>query len=246
MTNIQPAVPDKNWLEPEELYLARGEECEIDRPLFQGDIFTGVPLPGLPKKPPAAGKVDINFSESIVMIIPHPCQCYHGDKPRPFITVAPVRQVFDYDNFGDDKTGNKDKFALPDLMMQKGDEEHKSFVADFGKIISVPQLYLPTPNRIACLSHMGLGLVAKRFIQFQSRLPSQLAQVMALTQDQWQESFLMQAWVRRHQTLKGFTAWMRTAKSVAGIADGAPIIPYEYITSSPEELIQAIKEMSEE
>ncbi|MEV7347133.1 hypothetical protein [Streptomyces sp. NPDC093544] len=243
MTNVQPAVPDKNWLEPEELYLARGDECEIDRPLFQGDIFIGVPLPVIPKKPPTPGKVEIDFAESIVMIIPHPCQCYHGDRIRPFITVAPVRQVFDYDNFGADKAGSKDKFALPDLMMQKGDEQHKSFVADFGRVVSVPQSYLQSTNRIACLSHMGLGLLAKRFIQFQSRVPSQMAQVMAFTQDQWQESFLMQAWVRRHRTLKGFTAWVKSERSIAGIAGGVPIIPYKYITSAPDEIIQAISSM---
>ncbi|MFD4540876.1 hypothetical protein [Streptomyces bauhiniae] len=241
MTNVQPAVLDKNWLEPEELYLKRGGDCEIDRPLFQGDVFVNSPLPLLPKKPPAAGKVEVDFAESIVMIIPHPCQCYYGDKLRPFITVAPVRQVLDYDNFGEDRTGSKDKFALPDLVMQKS-EDHKSFVADFGRIVSVPQGYLQPQSRIACLSHMGLGLLAKRFIQFQSRVPSELAQVMAFTQDQWHESFLMQAWVRRHRTLKGFTTWVRTKKVIDGIAQGVPVIPYDYLTSAIDELIHAINE----
>ncbi|MFF4563019.1 hypothetical protein [Streptomyces sp. NPDC001435] len=241
MSNVQPAVPDKNWLEPEELYLTRGDDCEIDRPLFQGDIFVDVLLPLLPKRPPVAGKVEIDFAESIVMVIPHPCQCYYGDKLRPYITVAPVTQVLDYENFGTDRTGRKDKFALPDLMMQKG-EGHRSFVADFGKIVSVPQSYLQLSNRVACLSHMGLGLLAKRFIQFQSRVPSEMAQVMAFTQDQWHESFLMQAWVRRHRSLKGFTEWMRSETCIAGIADGVPIIPYGYVTSAPEELMQAINE----
>ncbi|MEV0093382.1 hypothetical protein [Streptomyces sp. NPDC050738] len=241
MTDLQPAFEDKNWLEPEELYLSRGDDCEIDRPLFQGDIFVDVPLPLLPKKPPVQGKVEIDFAESIVMIIPHPCQCYYGDKLRPFITVAPVTQVLDYENFGEDRTGRKDKFALPDLMMQKG-EDHKSFVADFGKIQSVPQAYLRTSDRVGCLSHMGLGLLAKRFIQFQSRVPSEMAQVMAFTQDQWHESFLMQRWVRRRGSLKGFTEWIRGECSIAGIANGEPVIPYDYIVSAPQEIMKAISE----
>jgi len=53
------------------------------------------------------------------MVVRHPCQRYHGDKLRPYRTVAPVRQVTDFDNFGPDRSGTKDKFALLGLLAKR-------------------------------------------------------------------------------------------------------------------------------
>lgn len=239
MTAIAPAVPDLDWLEPEDLYFTLGEDCKIERPIFQGDIITDVPLPLLPKAPPAQGIHGIEFVDSIVMVIPHPCQCYYGDKLRPSLTVAPVTQVLNFDNFGEDRTGKKDCFALPDLYSWKGEEV--SYVANFGKIQSVPNSYLVTSRRIACLSHMGLGLLSKRFIQFQSRVPSRLGDVMATTEKQWNEAFLMQAWVQKNGKLKGFSSWMRGEVSIPSISNQSLIRPGDYLTSSLPELLEIIE-----
>jgi hypothetical protein len=236
MAVFEPAVLDLNWLEPEQLYFALGDQCEIDRPLFQGDVFAGVPLPILPKQVPS-GACEIEFVDSVVMVVPHPCQCYHGDKLRPFITVAPVSQVLNYDNFGADLTGKKDSFALPDLLGEDG----VSYVANFGKVTSLPYSYLPTNKRIACLSHMGIGLLSKRFIQFQARVPSRLGEVMAFSQDQWNEAFLMQAWVQKHGKLKGFAHWLRNEVVIESINSAAPLVPQNYVTSSLAELIEELK-----
>jgi hypothetical protein len=239
MAAFEPAVEDLNWLEPEELYLASGESCEIDRPLFQGDIFTEIPLPVLPKTAPTIGKSQIEFVESIAMVVPHPCQCYYGDKLRPAITVAPVTQVLNYDNFGKDRDGKRDAFALPDLMGGEG----VSYIANFGKLVSLPSSYLELSKRIACLTHMGIGLLSKRFIRFQSRVPSQLAQVMAFSQDQWNEAYLMQAWVRKFGKLKGFTEWMKSQIFIESIDPNNQILPRDYLTSSLPELLEAVREL---
>ncbi|MGW6590121.1 hypothetical protein [Streptomyces globisporus] len=242
MAGIEPAVPDFNWLEPEELYFALGEQCEIDRPLFQGDVFTNVPLPIFPRTPPAEGRCEVEFVGQMVMVVPHPCQCYHGDKLRASLTVAPVSEVLNYENFGTDRTGKKDAFALPDLLARsEGDEnEGVSFVANFGKVVSVPSAYLAQNNRIACLSHMGMGLLSKRFIQFQSRVPCRLGEVMAFTQDQWNEAFLMQAWVRENGKLRGFSRWMREEIVIPSISDSKAVIPAHYLTSALPELLDEI------
>jgi hypothetical protein len=235
----EPAIADAEWLEPEELYLSVGAECEIDRPIFQGDVFTQVLLPVIPRKPPKLDEEEslkISFARSMVMVVPHPCQCYHGDKLRPWLTVAPVKEVPSYDNFGETRTGAADKFALLDLPAGRGEgASRSSHVADFGRITSIGAEYLSTSNRVACLSHMGLGLLAKRLLRFQLRAPSELAQVMAFTQKQWNESFLMQAWVRKHGSLKGYSNWQKTALVVPAL--GGEIIPDEFILSSHDVLI---------
>jgi hypothetical protein len=239
-----PAVEDADWLEPDELYLTTGESCEVDRPLFQGDVFTGVPLPSLPRKMPEQGKVEIDFADSMAMLLPHPCQCYNGDSLRPQLTVAPVTEVLNYDNFGEDHSRAYDKFALPDLPVTRdGDEALISHVASFGRLTTVPRDYLDPGRRIACLSHKGLGLLAKRLIRFQLRMPSQLGQVMVFTQSQWNEAFLMQAWIRKHRTLKGFSAWMKTPCIVPQLNASQDVIPIDYLLGALEALIETIENL---
>lgn len=244
MTQSNP-VPDKNWLEPGELYHARGEimqDTEQDRPLYQGDIFDNVPLIALPKDPPTPPKAILDINLQTVMIVPHPCQCYYGDKLRPFITVAPVQQVENYDNFTETKTGAKDKFGLPSLRVhQKDSWEYLDHVANFSKIFSVPNKWLSIRNRIACLSHQGLGLLAKRVLGFQLRDNSTtLANAMAFTQAEWSEAFLMQAWVRKFGSLKGYSIWMQTPRIIEGLGGGSAVIPAEYRAGALDALMQAI------
>ncbi|MFC7246374.1 hypothetical protein ACFQO7_28185 [Catellatospora aurea] len=174
-----------------------------------------------------------------VMVVPHPCQCYHGDKLRRFITVAPVEEVTDYAPFGEERTGAKDKFALLDLPISaEPDAPRKSHVANFGKLTTVGHKYLNVRNRVACLSHMGLGLLAKRLMQFQLRAPSELAQVMGFTHKQWNEAYVMQAWVRANASLKGYSAWMRTPTAIPGINE--PAAPDEYVAGAPDLLLELI------
>lgn len=244
MTQSSP-VPDKNWLEPGELYYARGEimqDTELDRPIYQGDIFDNVPLLDLPKVPPMPPEAKIDISLQAVMVVPHPCQCYHGDKLRTFITVAPVQQVENYDNFTETKTGAKDKFALPSLRIRQGSTwGYLDHVANFSKLFSIPSRWLKIENRIACLSHEGLGLLAKRVLGFQLRDHSTtLANAMAFTQAEWSESFLMQAWVRRYGSLKGFTSWMRSPQIIEGLSNGSAVIPAEYRAGALDALMYAI------
>lgn len=235
------ATEDTNWLEPDQLYLRVAPDCEPDRPVFQGDVFRAVTLPQLPKKPVAAGSVSVTFAETMCMVVPHPCQCYHGDKLRPRLTVAPVHEVPNYDNFRPDRSGAKDKFALPDLPVREhgGGWTLKSHVADLGRLTTVPSGWLSPGNRVACLSHAGLGLLAKRVLGFQLRYPAALVTTMAYTAAEWNEAYLMQAWVRRHGELKGFSEWLRTPQVLPGVNNGQAIAPYE-IRAGALDVLQAV------
>jgi len=74
-------------------------------------------------------------------------------------------------------------------------------------------------RRIACLTHKGLGLLAKRLLGFQLRYPTTLAQAMAYTQAEWNEAPLMQAWVRTHGgKLRGFSDWMKTPTAIPDVS----------------------------
>ncbi|MDQ3342978.1 MAG: hypothetical protein M3524_05335 [Actinomycetota bacterium] len=236
------STADLNWLEPEHLYLQRVPDCEVDRPLFQGDVLAGVPLPVLPSSPPAEGKREVEFVNQLVMVVPHPCQCYNGDNPRPRLTVAPITEVADYATFGEERTGAKDKFALPDLPVpaEDGTWAVSSHVADLGRLTTVGKKYLKTTNRVACLSHEGLGLLAKRVLAFQLRFPVALGAAMTYTAGEWAESFLMQAWVRRHRTLKGYSAWMHTPTLIPGVGSGQPVAPYAVRAGALDILLELI------
>lgn len=238
---VSAAIEDANWLEPDQLYLAVAPDCDIDRPVFQGDVFCGVTLPQLPSAPVPPGEATVPFAESLCMVVPHPCQCYHGDKLRTRLTVAPLRQVPDYDNFGPNHTGAKDKFALPDLpVLQDGERVPTTHVADLGRLLTVGHRWLQPANRVACLSHRGLGLLAKRVLGFQLRFPTTLANTMAYTAAEWNEAFLMQAWVRREGRLKGFTDWLRTEQVIPGVNGGRPIAPYQVREGALDVLLQII------
>ncbi len=238
------AVADTYWLEPEDLYLTVADSVERDRPVFQGDVFHSVPLPQLPGEAPASGPVVINFELSLCMVVPHPCQCYHGDKVRPRLTVAPVTEVPNYDNFRADRSGAKDKFALPDLHIPQpgGSWEQASHVADLGRLTTINNRWLELGNRVACLSHQGLGLLAKRVLGFQLRYPITLSNAMAYTAAEWNQAYLMQAWVRRHRRLEGFSAWLRDPQLIPGVANGVPISPAEVCAGALDALLSLIGE----
>jgi len=223
-----PAVEDTNWLDGEgELYLRSGPSVEIDRPIYQGDVFANVPILRLPKRPPADNRVTLDLETTAVMVVPHPCQCYYGDNLRPYLTVAPVKAVDHFDNFGPDRNGAKDKFALLDLPLPDGQGGWVTTqcVGDFGRMLSLPSQWLKLDQRVACLTHRGLGLLAKRVLGFQLRYPTTLAQTMAYTQAEWNEAPLMQEWVRTHEgKLRGFTDWMTTPRAIPGVSQGDELI----------------------
>jgi hypothetical protein len=232
-----PAVEDTNWLEPAELYLARGNGVEIDRPIYQGDVFTDVPLPELPTEIPLGELIELPVRPRLVMIVPHPCRCYHGDRLRDRLTVAPVEIAASYHEFRPDSSGWTDRFGLPELLDHSDKGGH---VANFGQLVSLPTTWLNLNSRIACLSHKGLGLLAKRVLGFQLRCPVDLASAMTYTAGEWTEALLMQAWVRKHLTLAGYSKWLKTPLVINGVNGGQPIAPRDLRESGLDVLLTEI------
>jgi hypothetical protein len=243
MSAPAPAVDDANWLEPNELYLTAGASVELDRPIYQGDIFADVPLLIPPEEAPPAGRATVEVARGLAMVVLHPCQCYNGDRLRPYLTLAPVRTVPNYGDFRTDRTGAKDKFALPDLAHRtdEGSWSSVTCVADFGRLFSAPSGWLQLPNRVAYLSHKGLGLLAKRVLGFQLRYTPDLTTAMAFTASEWNEATLMQAWVRKNGSLAGYSKWLRTPISIPGVGGHGKLVkPYDVRAGAADALIELI------
>jgi hypothetical protein len=66
-------------IDPEHLYDERGDVAR-SRPIFQGDVFKDVVLPGFGDEP------------RLVQVVAHPCSMREGTDLRPRITVAPVEK----------------------------------------------------------------------------------------------------------------------------------------------------------
>jgi len=232
-----PAIADTNWLQASELYRTVGNAVEIDWPIYQGDVFSDVPVPELPVEMPVSDRLELPLRSGMIMIVPHPCRCYRGDMLRERLTIAPVDLTDSYGKFGKDHSGWTDHFGLPGLV---GDTADGGYVADFSRLVSLPTSWLDPEKRIACLSHKGLGLLAKRMLGFQLRYPVELGAAMVYTAGEWTEAFLMQAWVRTHRTLAGYSAWLKTPVVIAGVNGGEPIAPRELRESGRDVLLGEI------
>ena len=113
----------------EELYRYRGP-VPVTRPIFQGDVFTGVELPGFP-------------TPQRVAIVTHPCTMRReGSELRDRLVVAHVTQTDS--PVGLPWRGHFRVMPLPEI--EPGDD---SWQIDFDEIHTVPLVNLSTEQRIA-------------------------------------------------------------------------------------------------
>ena len=145
-------VPD--W---DALYRARGDEVVGTRPIFTGDVFTGVQLPG------STGKTKARF----VVVLQHPCSMRTNGVDLAWqVLVAEVTNRKELDEHGW-VGGNFNLMPLPDLRPEvTSQSQHQA--ANFDN------LYTVTPNlltaRIASLSPFGVNLLLQRWVHYSSRV----------------------------------------------------------------------------
>jgi hypothetical protein len=73
-------------------------------------------------------------------------------------------------------------------------------------------------------------------------MPSQLSDTMAYTTKQWNEAFLMQAWVRKHKSLEGFSVWAKTPRVIVALDAERPVVPDDYVVGALDVLLAEINE----
>ena len=145
-------VPD--W---DTLYRARGDEVGATRPIFTGDVFTGVQLPG------STGKTKARS----VVVLQHPCSMRTNGVDLAWqVLVAEVTNRKEIDEPGW-VSGNYNLMPLPDLRPEvTSQSQHQA--ANFDNLYTVAPDLLT--SRVASLSPFGVNLLLQRWVHYSSRV----------------------------------------------------------------------------
>jgi len=212
---------DQEWtpLQPAELYLVRGDPVPSARPFFQGDIFRDVPVPYVERS--ADGSLSAHVYTNTVMVMPHPCSCYHGDDLRPRLTVASIEPVPTGQRITSVQWRTLNYFPLPEVR------DSQDGLADIGELATVPTDALPAERRIACLSLIGVAWLHKRILKYTTRRRWLISNLEAELLAQWEDVEVWQSWIRAKGTPQGYESWKRSIVTVAGVGDVKPqdVIP---------------------
>lgn len=179
------------------LYASWGEAPSQARPLMQGDVFSGVTLPGLSPEPQTA------------QIVMHPCNMRMGITLRPRITMIPVNQ---YSMQPSDWRRRFRIMPLPELL---GPGE-PNFMADMTDFVSVASGDLQPEMRVASLSNEGVLLLQQRLVFTQTRLLLDLDRFHEQMAPTFTELELQEEWAE-----EALAATSQDATEVAGVVDAA-------------------------
>jgi hypothetical protein len=135
-------------IEPEQLYDERGDVAR-SRPIFQGDVFRDVVLPGFGDEP------------RLVQVVAHPCSMREGIHLRPRVTVAPVEKHSRVKGSG--WNGNIRIMPLAELV------DGKHYAANLIDSTAAPSDGLNLDTRIATLSDRGIYVLQQRIIKNSTR-----------------------------------------------------------------------------
>lgn len=131
-----------------DLYLGRGEDVGLSRPVMSGDVFTGVDVSAA------------NHPGGIVMVVAHPCSMRGArGRLRPRLTVAPIRP---YDDVPFERwpTGHNNVFPLPSL----GGDGDQARSASLLELATADSAHLLRERRIAALTTRGVLLLQQRLV----------------------------------------------------------------------------------
>ncbi|WP_270772469.1 hypothetical protein [Pauljensenia sp. OF14-1SRA] len=139
------------------LYRARGDEVAATRPIFTGDVFTGVELPG------STGKIKARS----VLVLQHPCSMRTNGVDLAWkVLVAEVanRKELDEQSW---VGGHFNLMPLPGLRPDIASQsQHQA--ANFDNLYTVAPALLT--SRIASLSPFGVNVLLQRWVHYSSRV----------------------------------------------------------------------------
>jgi hypothetical protein len=169
-------VPD--W---DALYRTRGDEVSATRPLFTGDVFTGVQLPG------STGKTKARS----VVVLQHPCSMRTNGVDLVWqVLVAEVTNRKELDGPGWEG-GNYNLMPLPDIRPEATSQsQHQA--ANFDNLYTVAPDLLT--SRIASLSPFGVNLLLQRWVHYSSRVVVPTHTFHEQTVASYEEADLIEEW----------------------------------------------------
>jgi hypothetical protein len=128
----------------EQIYDARGEEVDALRPVCQGDVYSGLQMPGFNDDQP-------------LILIAHPCSMRTGANLRPRLQACPVRT---YQKMPLRKwTGHGRVMPLPELRTDS--DSQAGFLTETGVVDADG---LENATRIARLSNDGILFLQQRIV----------------------------------------------------------------------------------
>jgi hypothetical protein len=178
--------------DPDALYTARGDEVNPNRPLFTGDVFRDMPIPGVQE----AG---------MGMILAHPCSFRRGaGQLSDRVLVASVRAM---QSQGTNawRRGLFDRMPLPDLDGQG------LWATYFGDIGQATVTDLVAAERLACLSGIGINMLQQRLTCYLTRAAIPTRDFDRAFSHNLEEADLLEDWI---DTLIA-TGWEKTVAAEA-------------------------------
>ena len=161
--------------DPARLYLAAGADVNPHRPLFTGDVFSDVDIPGVGASP--------------AIVIGHPCSI-RGRNGR-LAERTPVASVEAHGPVPPERwsDGYFNKMPLRGLPLEG--EFHVARLDQFGLALTSDLL---GARRLACLSHPGINQLQQRLVFHQTRLSVPTGQFHQAFDHTYEEADLLEEW----------------------------------------------------
>jgi hypothetical protein len=161
--------------EPELLYRARGDDVEFARPLFTGDVFRDVAVPGTQEG-------------GMAMIMAHPCSFRRaGGRLTDRVVVCSVRAT---DRVGNNawRSGFLNRMPLPDVA---GEGSWAAFFDELGRATTDS---LRVTERLACLSDFGINMLQQRLTCHLTRVEIPTQTFNQAFSHTYEEAELLEEW----------------------------------------------------
>lgn len=160
-----------------ELYLYRGDDVPRSRPLFQGDVFDGVEIPGF------------DDGSGLAMVVTHACSMRRGPELLPRLLVG---RVAPHAGVPLPWSGNFRIMPLPDLLETAASSHWALNFEDLG---SVATTVLDLSRRIACLDDRGVVLLQQRHAHHLTRYVVETSVLFEQSAGVIAEASLLESWL---------------------------------------------------
>ena len=172
-----------------------GGDVNPFRPLFTGDIYTSIDIPGL--------------GESLAIVIGHPCS-FRGRNGR-LNQRTPVASIEAHEKVSAPRWAKGFFNRMPLAGLPLDNMFHVARLDRFG--LALTSEILET-TRIACLSHTGINQLQQRLVFHQTRLVVPTAKFHEAFDHTYEEADLLEEWCTDLEstgpgTVSGFEAWIR-------------------------------------
>ena len=167
--SLEPAA------DPERLYSAVGEGVNPHRPLFTGDIFSRVNIPGVGSSP--------------AIVIGHPCTI--RGRNGKLAQRTPVASVEAHGQIAPALWCDGYFNRMPLAGLPLDGEFHVARLDEFGLALTSELL---AARRLACLSHPGINQLQQRLVHHQTRLAIPSRQFQQAFDHTYEEADLLENW----------------------------------------------------